>query len=298
MDSLSVARDASTSGLLPSGAIKSVLASASVYPLIPRAMQQLVQVNEASLQRALTYEALLFLLRSMSHLVGYEAVVASDQISWGGVTLYYSNYYAALAMNRLAGEAVSTLAGGGSYHIERVRAPSLFEIRKSEVNNHKAVWAANFRLYENFNWRDATLDGSIVQVPSHLQFNHPERKMREEINYHPESYKEITASSSTRRRLRSICGRNYFTSPDILGSLPFTDQIERQIATFESHAVSRQILLLAIFAQIFTEMRAYQSSRSCIYEMIQSFTRNYLVHIPFRTALRIRYKEALDLFQL
>lgn len=297
MDSLSVARQSAFLGLMPPEPVKNVLASTSVSPLLP-VKGGSVRLTEAALLRALFYEAVQFLLRSMSYLVGYEAAIAKDQFSWGAVTLYYANYYCVLAMNRLAGEAVSTRQIGGTYQIRLEYPPSLFAIKCIEINNHKEVWMANARLYETFNWRDASLDGTIVRVPKAHHNDHPERKAREEINYHPQSYKEIMAGSGTHRHMKNICGKYYSIAPDILAALPIGDTFEKQIAMFECHAVARQMLLLTVLGHAFDELKSHPASRYWVYDTIRQFSRNYLTHLPFKFKLKTLYQEKFDKFNL
>ena len=165
MDTRSVAQQAGALGMMPSDYVKNVLVSSSISPLIVTKISSTVLVYEAAFLRALLYESLLFLLRSMSHLVAYEVAAAKNQFSWAAVTLYYANYFSVLSMNRVAGEAISTTPVGATYKVTLKTSPALFDIQNVEVNNHKAVWLANCRLYQTFNWRDSSLDGIIVKIP-------------------------------------------------------------------------------------------------------------------------------------
>jgi hypothetical protein len=91
-------------------------------------------------------------------------------------------------MNRLAGSAIST-ANGHNYKIVRTEVQSNFLVERTKVNNHKEIWQDNYNLYADFNWHDNLYDGIIIKVIANQ--DHYERKSREYINYHPDSYEEL-----------------------------------------------------------------------------------------------------------
>ncbi|NJL22973.1 MAG: hypothetical protein HC895_22565 [Leptolyngbyaceae cyanobacterium SM1_3_5] len=128
MDVKSVAVKAGADGLSPAPYVKEILDQN--FLVLPETIGKSYSLFSQDMSRALLHEALLYLLRSMSHAVCYEAIYSKHQFSWALVTLYYSNYFCALSMNRLAGRAISTATNGKSYEIISSAIQSSFSIKK------------------------------------------------------------------------------------------------------------------------------------------------------------------------
>jgi hypothetical protein len=163
MDARSLAIQAGADNLSPARYIKDVLAASS--PVLPISTGDNVFLPGISpdIGRALLNEAIRYILRSMSQLVSYEVIYNKRQFSWALVTLYYSNYFSVLSMNRLAGSAISTVEQSAK-HYEIAAVPNRFTITRINRNNHELVWKTNYRLYQNFNWSDSSCDETIINV--------------------------------------------------------------------------------------------------------------------------------------
>lgn len=197
MDIRTVALNASADGLSPAPYVKDVLSHR--FPILPTKIGQNNSLFSPEMSRALLHESLLYFLRSLSQIIGYEAAYKKSQFSWALVTLYYANYFCVLSLNRLAGKAISTTQKN-SYEVTSNPIQSDFLVEKVSVNNHQSIWKTNYELYSQFNWHDNSYDGIIVRV-SPANRDHYERKNREFVNYHPDSYKELFLSNSKRKNI-------------------------------------------------------------------------------------------------
>lgn len=283
MDTKSVAIKAAADGLSPAPYIKDTLSQSLL--LLPQNINAVTQLFSQNMSRAFLHESILYLLRSMSHMVSYEALYTKHQLSWALVTLYYSNYFCVLSMNRLAGSAVSSV----NLHHFKITADSKiqsnFYIQKVKVNNHVDVWNANYQLYADFNWQDTSYDGTLIKVTTP---DHFERKTREHINYHPDSYKELFKSKSM-KDLLSYCGKNYNTSPGATAFLPYFDETEKMIAYLESRAIGRQIIVLTIMNQVKVTLES--TSTAYLLQYFRSFSKNIMSKPPFNTKLKLIFQD-------
>jgi len=286
MNARSVAIKAGADGLSPTPYVKNVLSQN--FAALPNSIDSSSTLFCADISRALLHESLLYLLRAMSHIICYEAIYSKNQFSWALVTLYYSNYFCALSMNRLAGKAIST-TNGKNFEIVSSQIQSNFEVKRIKVNNHKLVWDTNYDLYSNFNWKDIFYDGVIIKV---INRDHYERKSRESINYHPDSYKEIFKTKSQQNNIASFFGKNYIDSPPNIALLPFTDDIERMIANLECRAIARQIILLTIFNEVSKILQP--TSKAVLREYFRNFSNNVMNHSPFNSKLKSTFQPLIN----
>jgi len=289
MDARSVAMRAGADGLSPAPYVKDTLSQN--FLSLPSNIGTTSTLFSQSMSRALLHESVLYLLRAMSHMVSYEAVYTKHQFSWALVTLYYSNYFSALSMNRLAGRAIST-TNSRSYDITADTIQSNFLVERISANNHISVWSTNYSLYANFNWRDSSYDGILVKVNSGSQ-DHYERKSREFINYHPDSYKEILKSKS-RENLISSFGKYYSSSPSTVLILPFANDLEKIVANLECRAIGRQIIILHILREVFEILQP--TSREIVSQYFASFSKNIMSRSPFNSKLKIVFQELVKDF--
>ena len=221
------------------------------------------------------HEALRYLLRSMSQIASYEVICSRHQFSWALVTLYYSNYFSILSMNRLAGSAISTTEKGPTYKVARTEVQSNFWVERINVNNHKEIWQDNYNLYADFNWHDNLYDEIIIKVIRQANRDHYERKSRERMNYYPDSYEELFNSRSTINEINSFWGKNYTTSPTTVDLLPFSkNKIEEMFAKLECRAIARQIIILTIFTEILKRLEP--TSKNILMEYFNKFSKNVM----------------------
>lgn len=170
---------------------------------------------------------------------------------------------------------------------------SSYSIERIEQNNHILIWKTNYDLFYTFNWIDASCDGVVVQVPQ-LGRNYYEKRRREYLNYHPTSYTELF---KTRKGLRGMAvphGRYYSYAPNSLPGLLFPDEWQRTIATLESYATARQVIVLAILEEAYNRLGV--SSQRYVKSMVESFSKNIMTHSPFTSRLRSLYSERLAKF--
>lgn len=287
MDVRSIAMRAAADGLSPAPYVKDILGQN--FPSLPVNVGTTGTLFSQSLSRALLHESLLYLLRAMSHMVSYEAIYTKHQFSWALVTLYYSNYFSALSMNRLAGRAIST-TNGKSFDIIADIIQSNYLIERIATNNHVSVWSTNYDLYASFNWQDSSYDGTLIRVNVK---DHYERKSREFINYHPDSYKELFKSRS-KGNLMSCFGKNYCTSPSTVMLLPFSNDIERMIATLECRAIGRQVIILSITREIFNILQP--TSKEIVSEYFIGFSKNIMNRSPFNSKLKAIFQSLVKDF--
>ncbi|MEP0883348.1 hypothetical protein NDI49_17480 [Trichocoleus sp. ST-U3] len=282
MDVKSIASRVSADGLSPAQYVKEVLNENLM--ILPKNKGETTTLFRAEMSRALLHESILYLLRSMSQIVSYEAAYTKHQFSWAAVTLYYANYFSVLSMNRLAGVAIST-ANGTSYEVKADTIQSNFFIERIAVNNHKLIWDTNYDLYSSFNWYDNSYDGTIINVPLKDR-KHTERKEREYLNYHPDSYKELFKSHKKQQNTRSFFGKYYSISPEALTltSSSFSDSFELTIANLESGAMARQTIVLEILKEVIHLLQPI--SKSIVVEYFQDFTRNIMSKSPFNSKLK------------
>lgn len=281
MDVRILATQASLDGLSPPSYIKNCLAENAGR--LPQSVGDKQQFFSQNISRSMLHEALRFLLRSISQIVSYEAICSRNQFSWALVTLYYSNYFSVLSLNRLAGSAISTL-NGRNYKIIRTGIQSNFEVERIKVNNHQLIWQDNYSLYANFNWHDTSYDSIIIKVIHNVNRDHYERKSREFINYHPDSYEELFSSKSTINKMRSFWGQNYTNSPLAIELIPFQNKIEEMFAKLECRAVARQIILLNIFAETLNYLEP--TSKNIVQQYFNQFSKNIIVKAPFNSKLK------------
>lgn len=286
MDARSVAMKAGADGLSPADYVKNILSQN--FPLLPNKIGSIEPLFSPDMSRALLHESLLYLLRSMSHIVSYEAIYSKHQFSWALVTLYYSNYFCALSMNRLAGKAIST-TNGNSYEVVSEAVQSSFSVERIAVNNHKLVWETNYDLYSGFNWLDTSCDGIIVKV---ITKDHYERKSREWINYHPDSYKELFKPKSNKKSIISFFGKNYNSSPATVVLLPFSDNMEKMIANFECRAIARQTIILTIFCEISKILQP--TSKAILRDYFNNFSKNIMSQSPFNSKLKSTFQSLIS----
>lgn len=282
-----LAQQTAADGLVPPKFLKNVLVGQLTQ--LPVSVNSTTKVFDPNISRALFHEAVVYFFRSLSQLVGYEASYQRRQLSWAGVTLYYSNYFSILSMNRLAGLAITTLPSAGTFSVFREPTQSSFSIQRINRNNHEQVWSDNYNLYSNFSWYDTSFDGSIIKVhSSHRQ--HYERRRREFLNYHPDSYQEIFSSSTKNREHTKICGSYLCSNPNNVNYL-IMEEWEETIAKLESAATARQIICLAIIAEA-KEQVAF-GSQSSIRESARKFSKNFMTQSPFNSKLRVLFLEEL-----
>ena len=270
MDVRTLAEKASIDGLSPPSYIKYFLAERAY--ILPKNIGDKEQIVSPIIGQAMLHEALRYLLRSMCQIVSYEVVCSKHQFSWALVTLYYSNYFSVLSMNRLAGSAIST-ANRNNYKIARTEVQSNFWVERTKVNNHKEIWQDNYNLYANFNWHDNLYDEIIIKVIRPVNRDHYERKSREYINYHPDSYEELFNSRSTINEINSFWGKNYTSSPTTVDLLPFSkNKIERMFAKLECRAIARQIIILTIFTEILNKLEPTSKNREHLTCAMSNYT--------------------------
>lgn len=291
----SIAQQAAADGLAPATYMKNILAE--LAPTLRQPSDRSVPIYKPELGRALLHESILYLFRSMSQLVSYEAAYSKRQFSWSAVTLYYSNYFSVLSMNRLAGAAVSTIANQGeTYEVTADQAQSHFVIKKIHKNNHQLIWEKNYALYSDFSWHNQAYDGSIVKIQPGDRCRHYERKKREYLNYHPDSYRELFESGTKRKEISSLFGQSYMSNPTNLALLPFPDDWSGIIATLESSATARQLVILEILKKVFQQLQP--NSRQVLVDYNKMFSKNIMSQAPFKSKLRMifqnRIKEFLD----
>jgi hypothetical protein len=289
MDTRSVAMRAGADGLSPAPYVKDILSQN--FLSLPSNVGTRSTFFSQSMSRALLHESVLYLLRAMSQMVSYEAVYTKHQFSWALVTLYYSNYFSALSMNRLAGRAIST-TNGRSYDITADTIQSNFFIERITANNHISVWSTNYSLYASFNWQDSSYDGTLIKVNIGSQ-DHYERKSREFINYHPDSYKELLQSKS-RENLISFFGKYYNSSPSTVMLLPFTNDMEKVVANLECRAVGRQVIVLRILREVFNILQP--TSKKIVSQYFSGFSKNIMSRPPFNSKLKIVFQELIKDF--
>ena len=287
MDVRSIATSAAVDGLSPAPYVKTILGQN--FPSLPVNVGNTGTLFSQDLSRAILHESLLYLLRAMSHMVSYESIYTKHQFSWALVTLYYSNYFSALSMNRLAGRAIST-TNGKSFDIVADRVQSNYLIERITTNNHKLVWSTNYDLYSSFNWKNSSYDGTLVKVNMK---DHYERKSREFVNYHPDSYKELFKSRSNGNFI-SCFRRNYCTSPSTVMLLPFPGDIERMIATLECRAIGRQVIILSIIHEIFDLLQP--TSKEIVSKYFISFSKNIMSRSPFNSKLKTIFHSLVNDF--
>jgi len=285
MDARSVATKAAADGLSPAPYVKNLLIE--YFPTLPRDVGSSTQLFSQDIGRALLNESVLYLLRAMSHMVSYEVIYSKHQFSWALVTLYYANYFCALSMNRLAGKAISS-ANGKHYEVTADRIQSSFQIKRIGVNNHTLVWDTNYNLYADFNWQDSSYNGTLIKVSNR---NHFERKLRENINYHPDSYKELFSSRSN-KNLLSCFGKNYWVSPTTVLLLPFPNETEKDIANLECRSIGRQIILLTILGEIKKILQP--SSKSILVGYFNNFSKNIMNRPPFNSKLKLMFQSLIQ----
>jgi|SRR5919199_5812363 hypothetical protein len=85
MDVKSIASRVSADGLSPAPYVKEVLNENSI--ILPKNKGETTTLFRAEMSRALLHESILYLLRSMSQIVSYEAAYTKHQFSWAAVTL-------------------------------------------------------------------------------------------------------------------------------------------------------------------------------------------------------------------
>jgi hypothetical protein len=290
MDVRTLAEKASIDGLSPPSYIKSFLAERAF--ILPRNIGDRQQIVSPIIGQAMLHEALRYLLRSMSQIASYEVICSRHQFSWALVTSYYSNYFSVLSMNRLAGSAIST-ANGHNYKISRTEVQSNFCVERTKVNNHKEIWQDNYNLYADFNWHDNLYDEIIIKVIRAANKDHYERKSREYINYHPDSYEELFNSRSTINEINSFWGKNYTNSPTTVDLLPFSkNKIEEMFAKLECRAIARQIIILTIFTEILKRLEP--TSKNILMDYFNKFSKNVMTRPPFSSKLKPLFQ---DFFQ-
>jgi hypothetical protein len=284
MDAKSVAQNAGANNLSPAPYIKDVLAQN--YLVLPVNKNDTTPLFSQDISRALLHESILYVLRSMSQLVSYEAIYTKHEFSWALVTLYYSNYFSVLSMNRLAGNAVSTVktnsnSNSNSYEISTTTNPTYFNIKKIQKNNHILVWQINYKLYGNFNWIDSSCDQIIVKVNNN---NYYEKTIREYMNYHPDSYRELLQTKTNHSVSLSFFGKNYMNKPDNIASLPFDTDLEKDIANLECRAIYRQMIVLTILREVVKILEP--TSKSIVISYFRSFSKNIMDKNPFKSKLK------------
>ena len=286
MDVRTLAEKASMDGLSPPSYIKSFLAERAF--ILPGNIGDKEQIFSPIIGQAMLNESLRYFLRSMSQIASYEVLCSRHQFSWALVTLYYSNYFSVLSMNRLAGSAISTV-NGRNYKILRTEVQSNFCVKRINVNNHKEIWTDNYNLYADFNWHNNLYDGIIIRVIHQDNKDHYERKSREYINYHPDSYEELFNSRAKTNEINSFWGKNYTNPPTTIDLLPFPQEIEKMFAKLESRAIARQIIILSIFSEI--SERLEPTSKNIIKEYVNKFSKNVMTRPPFSSKLKPLFQD-------
>ena len=291
-DTVSLATRASADGLEPLTIVKDVLTSRS--PALPTQTGTTGTLYSLELGPALLHEAFLYHFRSLYQLVAYDAAFCKKQHSWAGVTLYYSNFFSILAMNRLAGGAASTTAGGRHFKVSAEQVQSSYTIEKIETNNHVIVWKTNYELFYNFNWRDTSCDGVVIQVP-HVARKLYEKQRREYLNYNPTSYVEMFRTGNKLRDMAAPHGRFYTFPPASIPGLLIEDEWNQTIATLECHAIARQQIVMAILEEVYIKLGS--SSKRTIKGLAASFSKNIMTMTPFRSQLKTIFLDSLQELQ-
>jgi len=292
-DVTSLATKAAADGLEPLKIVKDVLTPLSIF--LPNNVGEKNMIFSLELGPALLHEAFLYHFRSLCQLVAYDAAYSKKQFSWAGVTLYYSNFFSVLAMNRLAGSAVSTsTAAKRSFKISAEPVQSNYLVERVDSNNHVIVWESNYKLFDDFNWLDSSCDGIIIQVPK-IARKFYEKRSREFLNYNPTSYAEMFKTKSGLRDMQSPHGKFYTFPPTSLPALLIEDDWQKMIATLECHAIARQKIVMAILENTYN--RLGPSSKRTIKQMAGAFSKNVMTMPPFRSHLKTLYLDSLNALQ-
>jgi hypothetical protein len=292
-DSQQIAQLAAAEGISPTKYVKDLLIEPAMLPFLPQNVNQSITHFSPEIPRALLFEAIKFYLRSMSQLVSYETLFSKNQFSWGLVALYYSSYFSALSMNRLAGCSITTLSvSGNTFEINAGTVSGNYTIKRIRNNNHIIVWDANYRLFSNFVWIDSSLDGYIIKVTA-APNKYLEKRRREFYNYHPESYQELSLNKGKITEVKNLKGQYYGIAPTVVSSLPLTDGWIRDIAYLESTATARHLILTKILSSVLIEMgsKSLYTSERIFIDIVNDFARNMISQPPFDNKLRREFHE-------
>jgi len=128
-------------------------------------------------------EAELFLDRAITLFLIRYRLRKVQMSTWADIGVYYSNFFAASSVSRLALSSVTFV--GGDVFIVVPNAPTYFEFRISKNPSgasHRTTWDLYYDAVQNFGWPDlATVATLVPPVPD----RHKERVIRQSINYTP-----------------------------------------------------------------------------------------------------------------
>ncbi len=137
---------------------------------------------DPELTASMIHEADTFLDRAVVLFLIRRRLRATQALTWSDVSVYYSNYFAAAAVSRLALRSI-TFVGGDVYKITPT-APMSFQFsvrRGSAFASHRQTWDMYYDAVGYLAWPDPATIALLAPVVD----RHRERIIRCDVNYTP-----------------------------------------------------------------------------------------------------------------
>lgn len=137
---------------------------------------------DPELAASMIHEADTFLDRAVVLFLIRRRLRATQALTWSDVSVYYSNYFAAAAVSRLALRSI-TFVHGDVYKITPT-APMSFQFsvrRSSAFASHRQTWDMYYDAVAYLAWPDP----ATISLLAPVIHRHRERMVRDAVNYTP-----------------------------------------------------------------------------------------------------------------